>query len=368
MSAAKHTDPIVGMDMHMIQPPPPAPPLMVPHPVAGMVMDPADYSAGACTVFINGLPRARAGTMCVLSPPHVPIGGVFVKPPLSEAELYQGSSTVTADGEALSAMGHQVLGCHDIGTPAPVRSWKQGGAKSLMKAGSVVLPIAGGSLVNVGGSPTTSASGGAESSSAATALELTLLDPFGVPLEGIHVRIVSGDVTVSLVTNASGKIEADDLTRERLLVQFGDLVEDAKVAIAKTARAPAQSIPANTRRLPPTAGSTFCSAGEELLVIDVPCLQITSRTTTASDTPRVGKYTLMMDEGQGDEYEVAYTIDDPAHTTRIDDNHIAIRFMGFPPDRTYSLRFDPPSNPSYFVFRRAVLPFTSSIRPRTEHR
>ena len=67
MSAAKHTDPIVGMDMHMIQPPPPAPPLMVPHPVAGMVMDPADYSAGACTVFINGLPRGNPFVVDILT-------------------------------------------------------------------------------------------------------------------------------------------------------------------------------------------------------------------------------------------------------------------------------------------------------------
>jgi uncharacterized Zn-binding protein involved in type VI secretion len=159
MMAAKHTDLVVGMDMHMIQPPAPAPPVMVPHPVAGMIMDPADYNPGACTVFINGLPRARAGTMCMMSPPHVPIGGMFVKPPLSEAEVYQGSSTVTADGEAMSAMSHQVLGCHDIGAPAPVRKWKSGGAKSLMKAGSVVIAIPAGSPVMIGGAPTTSASG-----------------------------------------------------------------------------------------------------------------------------------------------------------------------------------------------------------------
>ena len=59
MIAAKHTDTIVGMDMHMIQPPPPAAPVMVPHPVVGMILDPADYQTDACTVFVNGLPRAR---------------------------------------------------------------------------------------------------------------------------------------------------------------------------------------------------------------------------------------------------------------------------------------------------------------------
>jgi uncharacterized Zn-binding protein involved in type VI secretion len=162
MIAAKHTDPIVGMDMHMIQPPPPAAPVMVPHPVAGMIMDPSDYSGGACTVYINGLPRARAGSMCMMSPPHIPIGGVFVMPVLSEAEVAQGSSTVIVDGEAMSASNHQVLSCDDTGAPAPVRPWKSGGAKSLMKAGSVVLAIPAGAPVMVGGSPTTAASGKAE--------------------------------------------------------------------------------------------------------------------------------------------------------------------------------------------------------------
>ena len=162
MIAAKHTDTIVGMDMHMIQPPPPAPPVMVPHPVAGMIMDPADYNAGACTVNVNGLPRARAGSVCMMSPPHIPIGGMFVMPVLSEAEVAQGSSTVVADGEAMSASNHQVLSCDDTGAPAPVRAWKSGGAKSLMKAGCLVLAIPGGAPVMVGGSPTTAASGEAE--------------------------------------------------------------------------------------------------------------------------------------------------------------------------------------------------------------
>jgi uncharacterized Zn-binding protein involved in type VI secretion len=164
MSAAKHTDMIVGMDMHMILPPPPAPPVMVPHPVAGMIMDPADYAPGACTVYVNGLPRARAGNLCMMIPPHIPIGGMFMKPPLSEVEIYQGSSSVTADGEALSALNHQVLGCHDIGAPAPVRRWKSGGAKSLMKAGSVIIAAPAGAPVMVGGAPATSASGGDSSS------------------------------------------------------------------------------------------------------------------------------------------------------------------------------------------------------------
>ena len=186
---AKHTDPIVGMDMHMVQPPPPAPPVMVPHPVVGMVMDPADYQKGACTVFVNGLARARAGTLCMLSPPHIPMGGVFVMPVKSEAEMYQGSSTVTADGDAVSAMGHQVLGCHDVGAPAPSRAWKSGGNTSLMDAGSVVLPIPGGPIVNVGGAPTTSAEG----ASSGFFIDLELIDPDGTPFANHPYEVHCGD-------------------------------------------------------------------------------------------------------------------------------------------------------------------------------
>lgn len=195
MTAAKHTDPIVGMDQHLIQPPVGAP-IMVPIPVAGMVLDPADYQEGACTVHINGLPRARAGNLCKLSPPHLPIGGVFVKPPTNEAELYQGSSTVTADGEALSAMGHQVLGCHDIGMPAPTRGWKSGGAKSLMMAGSIVLPIPAGPPVNVGGAPTTSASASYTAPEPPSWIEIDVVDADGQPVIGVSYEITLGDGTI----------------------------------------------------------------------------------------------------------------------------------------------------------------------------
>lgn len=214
MIAAKHTDPIVGMDMHMIQPPPPAAPVMVPHPVAGMIMDPSDYSGGACTVYINGLPRARAGSMCMMSPPHIPIGGVFVMPVLSEAEVAQGSSTVIVDGEAMSASNHQVLSCDDTGAPAPVRPWKSGGAKSLMKAGSVVLAIPAGAPVMVGGSPTTAASGKAEAGleveEGVRQVRFTFqykVDGRERRLEPCEVRVdgaVRGDVTT---TDVAGRVE-----------------------------------------------------------------------------------------------------------------------------------------------------------------
>jgi hypothetical protein len=210
LSAAKHTDMIVGMDMHLIQPPPPAPPVMVPIPVVGMILDPADYQPGACTVFVNSLPRARAGSVCLLTPPHIPIGGVFVKPPLSEAEVAEGSSTVLADGEAMSASTHQVLGCHDVGAPAPVRRWKSAPAKSLMKAGSVVVAIPAGAPVMVGGAPTTGASGQAEAGVEAEGVEREVRYGFRFKRDGKERRAVPCEVRVDDVVRAD--VSTTDIT------------------------------------------------------------------------------------------------------------------------------------------------------------
>ena len=62
--AAKHFDPIIGIDIHIILMPPAAAPTPLPNPFVGIVLDPLDYipKIGA-TVKINGLPRAQAGTM-----------------------------------------------------------------------------------------------------------------------------------------------------------------------------------------------------------------------------------------------------------------------------------------------------------------
>jgi hypothetical protein len=55
MPAAKHFDPVLGVDIHMIQPPGPVPPVPIPHPFVGFLIDPMDYVpiVGA-TVKVNG--------------------------------------------------------------------------------------------------------------------------------------------------------------------------------------------------------------------------------------------------------------------------------------------------------------------------
>ena len=89
MPAAKHFDPILGVDVHIIQPPGPVPPVPIPHPYVGFVIDPFDYAPIiGSTVLINGVHRCLAGTEGKCVPPHIPIGGVFVKPPANEDEMF----------------------------------------------------------------------------------------------------------------------------------------------------------------------------------------------------------------------------------------------------------------------------------------
>lgn len=157
MSAAKHFDPVIGVDIHIIQPPGPVPPLPVPHPFIGFILDPMDYiPIVGSTVNINFLPRALAGTQGICMPPHIPIGGMFVKPPANECEMFMGSATVNVDGDAQSYLGLPALSCHCIGMPPIPRLRKKGAVKSLVLPTSSVLPIPAGPPVLIGGPPTIS--------------------------------------------------------------------------------------------------------------------------------------------------------------------------------------------------------------------
>ncbi len=153
-AAAKHFDPMVGIDVHLIQPPGPAPPIPVPHPHTAMVMDPCDYAPYiGGTVKVGGLQRAQAGTGGISIPKHIPIGGMFVKPPENESELFMGSSTVAVDGDAFSYLGLPVLTCQCIGMP-PIPRAKGSTPKSLVLPTTVCLSIP--MPVSVGGGPTVS--------------------------------------------------------------------------------------------------------------------------------------------------------------------------------------------------------------------
>jgi RHS repeat-associated protein len=159
MHAITHLNPVIGVDIHIIQPPGPVPPLPIPHPYIGIVFDPADYiPIIGSTISIHGLPRAIAGTAGKSVPSHIPIGGTFVKPPGNEDEDFMGSSTVAFDGDAATYMGLPVLSCQDVGMIPPPRTnpKKKTKVKSMVLPLSVVLPIPAGPPVLIGGPPTIS--------------------------------------------------------------------------------------------------------------------------------------------------------------------------------------------------------------------
>lgn len=144
MFVGKQFDIVLGVDIHIVQPPGPVPPVPIPHPFVGMVYDPMEFvpMVGA-TILANGLPRAQAGTTVVATIPHIPLGGTFVKPPTNDGEIYMGGLTVPGDDEPFSFLGCPVLTCQDMdmtSVPCPNRKSKSK-AKSLVLPTSVLLPV-----------------------------------------------------------------------------------------------------------------------------------------------------------------------------------------------------------------------------------
>ncbi len=108
--AAKQGDRIVATDTHLIQPPgaPPPPPVPIPHPFSGMI------DSGVSTdVFIEGKPAAVQGSGATNTPPHIPQGGMFIKPPTNRATIQLGSMTVFINGKPAARNGDTALTCND---------------------------------------------------------------------------------------------------------------------------------------------------------------------------------------------------------------------------------------------------------------
>lgn len=108
--AAKQGDRIVALDTHLIQPPGPASPVMVPHPFNGI------FDSGlSADVRIGGMPAATVGSGATNTPPHIPIGGAFVNPPSNQAMVSKGSGSVTINGKAAARAGDKAVSCDDTG-------------------------------------------------------------------------------------------------------------------------------------------------------------------------------------------------------------------------------------------------------------
>lgn len=109
--AARIGDRIVAIDMHLIQPPLPATPVMVPHPFSGIIDGGASRD-----VTIAGAAAATVDSTATNTPPHLPIGGTFVNPPNNRGTITVGSATVTVNGKAAARAGDQARTCDDTGS------------------------------------------------------------------------------------------------------------------------------------------------------------------------------------------------------------------------------------------------------------
>jgi uncharacterized Zn-binding protein involved in type VI secretion len=108
--AARHGDSITAIDMHLIQPPGTAPPVMVPHPFSGII-----DGAVSPNVTIGGAAAATVGSTATNTPPHIPIGGTFVIPPTNQATIIAGSNSVTINGKGAARSGDRSRTCDDTG-------------------------------------------------------------------------------------------------------------------------------------------------------------------------------------------------------------------------------------------------------------
>lgn len=106
--AAKQGDQVTASDMHMIQPPGTSPPVLTLHPFIGII------DGGLSTdVKVMGMPAATKDSTASNMPPHVPIGGTFVSPPMNKGTIMMGSITVFINGKPAARSGDTVKTCND---------------------------------------------------------------------------------------------------------------------------------------------------------------------------------------------------------------------------------------------------------------
>lgn len=108
MPAAKQSDQITAMDIHLIQPPALGPPVPTPHPFKGEIDGGLSQN-----VNIMGKPAATQNSTATNKPPHVPIGGTFVKPPANKGTIIMGSASVFINGKPAARNGDTALTCND---------------------------------------------------------------------------------------------------------------------------------------------------------------------------------------------------------------------------------------------------------------
>lgn len=111
MPAAKQGDKITAVDIHIILIPAAAGvpvPTPLPHPFMGII-----DSSCSTDVKIMGMPAAVMGSEATNTPPHIPQGGPFQKPPTNRGKIIIGSPTVMINGKPAARMGDTAMTCND---------------------------------------------------------------------------------------------------------------------------------------------------------------------------------------------------------------------------------------------------------------
>lgn len=111
MPAAKQGDQIIAVDIHIILIPAAAGvpvPTPLPHPFMGII-----DSSCSTDVKIMGMPAAVMGSEATNTPPHIPQGGPFQKPPTNRGKIIIGSPTVMINGKPAARMGDKAMTCND---------------------------------------------------------------------------------------------------------------------------------------------------------------------------------------------------------------------------------------------------------------
>jgi len=147
-------DPVLGIDIHAVELPPPAPPIPtpLPHPFAGVIFDPLGAAIGAAIgavlggggpVFVNGMPTGNTGTAVkdpleihaeLFIPPGIEMHPIDA-PRGAEGTLVTGSKTVHFAG---SSQSREMSHVNDCGFPINLPT-------------GMCIPVPVGAPVNIGG-------------------------------------------------------------------------------------------------------------------------------------------------------------------------------------------------------------------------
>lgn len=124
--AAKQGDRITATDTHTIQTSSGAQ-SQVPHPFSG-VLD----GGLSRNVRIQRRAAATVGSTATNTPPHMPIGGSFVKPPSNKGAVSTGSATVRINGKPAARNSDKAFTCNDptdleVGTVVATSTVRIGG-------------------------------------------------------------------------------------------------------------------------------------------------------------------------------------------------------------------------------------------------